>query len=290
MEFVKMEGLGNDYVFVDLTKGGSDRDWPSLAREISHRHFGIGSDGLILILPPQAEGDFRMKMFNSDGSEGEMCGNGIRCFARYVYERGLTGKTQMDVETPAGVVRPEVLLEEGRVAGVRVDMGRPRMLPEEIPCTLRQTRSGLPWDVLAAAGRQLEVMAVSVGNPHAVIVVSDVGQVPLEELGAAIERHEAFPKRTNVEFVQVLNTERIRVRVWERGSGVTLACGTGASAAAVACSCIGLIGRKNLVDLPGGELEIEWAQNGHVYMTGPANEVFRGVYTREGTTPGRCCG
>lgn len=173
------------------------------------------------------------------------------------------------------------------MTGVRVDMGCPRVLPEEIPCTLRQTRSGLPWGVLEAAGRRLEVVAVSVGNPHAVIVVGDLDEVPLEEVGPVVEKHEVFPNRTNVELVQVLNAERVKIRVWERGSGITLACGTGASATAVACSCLGLTAKKSLVELPGGELEIEWAQDGHVYMTGPAHEVFHGVYTREGT---RCQG
>jgi diaminopimelate epimerase len=282
LEFVKMEGLGNDYVFVDLTSGAPERDWPQVSRSVSSRHFGVGSDGLILIMPPSSGGDLRMRMFNADGSEGEMCGNGIRCFARYAYERGLVGSTAMEVETLAGIIRPEVLLEGGRVTGVRVDMGPPRLSRQDIPCRLEDTRAGLPCGVLEIQGESLEALAVSMGNPHAVILVPEVYRVPLEWLGPLIEVHEAFPAKANVEFVEVRDAGRIKVRVWERGSGVTLACGTGACASVVVTSALGKTSRVVQVELPGGELLVEWAQDNHVYMTGPANEVFQGVYTRSG--------
>jgi len=295
--FVKMHGLGNDYVFVDLLgprRGGPEPagelpwDPAALSREISDRHLGVGSDGLILILPGE-RAPFRMRMFNADGSEGEMCGNGMRCFAKYVYEQGYTDEVEFEVETGAGVVRPRVYPEEGaggrRVQRVRVDLGRPRLTPDEVPVRVEAlARWGRPADApvveatLEVDGREVPVTAVSLGNPHCVVFVEDAAAVDLEGLGRRLEVHPAFPQRTNVEFVQVLSPAEVAVRVWERGSGATLACGTGACAAAVAGALTGRTGRQVTVRLPGGALEVEWAADGHVYLTGPAVEVFRGVY------------
>lgn len=276
--FTKMHGLGNDYVFVDLYRsgGGAPFDPAELSREVSDRHFGIGSDGLILILPSD-KADFRMRIFNADGSEGEMCGNGIRCFAKYVYEQGYTRLAAFSVETGGGIIVPEVFAENGRVRSVRVDMGEPRTRRYDIPM------EGPPADqvideTLEVGGRIYRVTAVSMGNPHCVIFVDDLEAADVNGLGPLIENHPAFPRRTNVEFVQVKSPSELVMRVWERGSGVTLACGTGACASLVAAALTGRASRRARVRLPGGDLDIEWADDGHVYMTGPAVEVFRGVY------------
>ena len=275
LRFTKMHGLGNDYIFVN---GLSERlprvSLPRLARALSDRHFGIGADGLILVLPSRSA-QFRMQVFNADGSEAEMCGNGIRMFARYVYEHGLTRDRELAVETLAGVIRPRLMVRGGRVASVRVDMGEPRLERSEIP--MRGKPGRVIGEALRVDGERYEVTAVSMGNPHCVIFVKEVAEFPVARVGPAIERHRAFPRRTNVEFVQVLGRSALRMRVWERGAGETLACGTGACATLVAAVLNGKADRKATVHLPGGDLKIEWrASDNRVYMTGPAEEVFSG--------------
>ena len=266
-------------MFVDCFLDGDEHDWPRLAREISDRHFGVGSDGLILVMRPRSGGDFRMRVFNSDGSEAEMCGNGVRCFAKYVYDRRLTDRTRFEVETLAGPIRPEILLHDGAVSAVRVDMGVPSFRREDIPMT-GDPASVAVGETLQVKGRPYTFSAVSMGNPHCVIFVEDAQGAPLAEVGPVVERHPAFPRRTNVEFTQVIDRDHIRMRVWERGAGVTLACGTGACAAVVASHKMGLTGKCARVVVDGGTLDVEWASDGHVYLTGPAEEICTGVFTR----------
>ncbi len=283
IRFTKMHGLGNDYVFVDLLQGGS-QDLPfdpaALSREISDRHTGVGGDGLILILPSE-RADFRMRIFNSDGSEGEMCGNGVRCFAKYVYEHGYAKSPRFSVETGAGIIVPEVEVGGGsgqdRVQRVKVDMGLPRTRRGEIPMTGPHEEKVIEAP-LEVNGQTVTITAVSMGNPHCVIFVDDASKADVEGLGPLIEKHPAFPNRTNVEFIQVISQDELIMNVWERGSGVTMACGTGACASVVAAALTGRTGRRAVVHLPGGDLEIDWAEDGHVFMTGPAVEVFNGVY------------
>jgi len=276
MRFTKMHGIGNDYVYVD---GFAERvpDPPGLARRIADRHFGVGGDGLILILPAE-KADARMRMFNADGSEAQMCGNGIRCLAKYVHDHGLSEANPLRVETAAGVKTVELTLDEaGKVAAATVDMGEPILTPAEIPVNIPRQRV---VDTPLQTGRHAYSMTcVSMGNPHAVMFVDDVEAVPLEEVGPAIERHPLFPERINAHFVQAASPEEVTLRTWERGSGITLACGTGASAVCVAGALTGRTGRKILAHLPGGDLGLEWRESdNHVYMTGPAVEVFRGEW------------
>ncbi|MFQ6131235.1 MAG: diaminopimelate epimerase [Armatimonadota bacterium] len=283
MRFAKMHGAGNDYIYVNAV--GQDLagyDLCKLARAVSDRHFGIGSDGLILIETAKAA-DFRMRMFNSDGSEAEMCGNGMRCFAKYVYERGLTTERNLEVETGAGLIKTKLVFEGKRVVGARVDMGRPRLAPDQIPVRLKGHTTSEPVvaETLRADGKKLAVTCVSMGNPHCVLFVKNPDTYPVARLGPAIETHPAFPARTNVEFVQVLGHDRAKMRVWERGAGETLACGTGACAAAVACNLTEQTGRSVTMALPGGELHIEWAGNDHVFLSGPAEEAFSGDFDAE---------
>jgi diaminopimelate epimerase len=266
-----MHGLGND--FVVFVNAEIPPDVSELARRICNRRFGVGADGLVYILP-SAEADLRMRVFNPDGSEAEMCGNAIRCVAKYAYENGLSEKQELRVETGAGVLVPRLKLEEGKVTQIGVDMGEPILERGLIPVV------GPPGRVVAETlpvdGQLFEITAVSFGNPHCVIFVPDVSSVKLHVTGPKIEHNPAFPRRTNVEFVQVLARNVMRVRVWERGAGETLACGTGACASAVASFLNGLTDRKVTVILPGGELSVDWAEDNHVYMAGPAAEVFRG--------------
>lgn len=280
MKFTKMQGIGNDYVYVDCTqKAISDPE--AVARRISDRHFGIGSDGLVLILPGD-RADFRMRMYNADGSEAEMCGNASRCVARYVYERGLTDRTEITLETGAGIRTLRLNLQDGKVASVQVDMGVPELRPERIPVDAKAL--GLPEDADRVQGALLHtedgiysVTCVSMGNPHCVVFQKEVDSWPVEKRGPGFENHPAFPRRINTEFAAVLDREHIRMRVWERGSGETLACGTGACATLVAAVMNGLTERKAFLRLNGGELLIEWDENtGHVLMTGPAEFVFDG--------------
>jgi len=279
MPFVKMHGCGNDYIYMDCRERALP-DPAALARRLSDRHFGIGADGLILILPSD-KADYRMRMFNSDGSEAEMCGNGIRCFAKYLYDRGLVRGDRVRVETAAGVLPVRLFTEGGKARRARVNMGLPRLARSHIPmrgpdCPMVKDEP-LAVEVPGQGAATFRITAVSMGNPHCVIFVDDTDECPVALYGPLIERHQAFPSRTNVEFVQVLSPGEARMRVWERGAGETLACGTGASAACVAGVLNGKTHRRLLVHLLGGDLELEWADDGNVYLTGPAEEVFEGV-------------
>jgi diaminopimelate epimerase len=271
LKFTKMYGLGNDFILIDCLDQKLG-DWETkigdLSKRLCHRHFGIGADQVLLLYPSDIA-DFRMMIFNSDGSEVEMCGNGIRCFSKYIWDRGLSAKEILSVETAAGIMRPE---QAGSM--VRVDMGEPVLEGRMIPVNIDGPIKDLP---LKVDDREFSITAVSMGNPHAVIFVDDVYSMDVKGYGPLIERHALFPNRINVEFIQVLDSETIRMRVWERGAGETMACGTGASAAAVASHIQGLTGRRVNVHLAGGELLIEWNEDNHVYMTGPAVEVFEGT-------------
>ncbi len=275
MQFSKWQGAGNDFVIVDGFKEEVE-DAAAVGRTVCDRHFGVGADGLILILP-STSADFRMRIINSDGSEPEMCGNGIRCAARYVYEHGLTSKTNIIFETLAGPIRPELVFADGKISGVRVDMGRPRLTRGEIPMGGPAGERALNVPV-TVGGRTYHGTGVSMGNPHFVIFVDDVGAVDLAAVGPKIETDPLFPRKTNVEFVQALSRSELRMRVWERGAGITLACGTGTCATVVAGALGGYCDRKALVHLDGGDLTVEWAADDRVYMTGPAVEVFRGEF------------
>ena len=274
LRFTKMQGLGNDYVYLDCTRE-MPKDLPGLARRLSDRHFGVGSDGLICICPSKTA-DFRMAMFNADGSEGEMCGNGIRCVGKFVYDKGLTSKTSLTIETLAGPKALELRTENGAVVAVTVDMGAPILEPERIP--VEASGSDFIARRMMAGGREWEVTCVSMGNPHAVVFVPEVDSLPLAQLGPAFEHHPSFPHRINTEFVQVENQSTLRMRVWERGSGETLACGTGACASLVAAVLNAYTAPVATVKLLGGNLTIRWDReaDGHVYMTGPAVTVFEG--------------
>ncbi len=275
VQFVKMHGLGNDFVVVDcVTHPYNVEQLVAAAPLLCDRHFGIGGDGLILVLP-SLEGDFRMRIINSDGSEPEMCGNGIRVFARYVYEHGLTTKRALIINTLAGIICPELILDSEQVTGVRVDMGEPRLERAEIPMT--GPAGQVVDEPLQVDGTVYRVTAVSMGNPHAVIFVENTAAFPVETIGPKIETHPDFPRKTNVEFAQVVNPGYVKMRVWERGAGITLACGTGACATLVAGVLTGNTERTATIELPGGPLEITWSdEDNHVYMTGPATEVFTG--------------
>jgi diaminopimelate epimerase len=276
MRFTKMHGIGNDYVYVSTFDQEPPADPAKLAVAVSDRHTGIGGDGLILILPSE-RADARMRMFNADGSEGEMCGNGIRCVAKYLYEHGLAPKGRVTIETGRGVLALDLELDGVRVRRVRVDMGAPIFEPLRIPTLL----AGEP-PVAAPVrvdDREWAVTAVSMGNPHAVIFVDEVAAFPLETLGPRLEQHPAFPRRVNVHVVEILSRAEVRMRTWERGSGITLACGTGACAVCVAGVLTRHTDRTILAHLPGGDLTLEWPDDhASVFMTGPATEVFSGEW------------
>ncbi len=281
MRFTKLHGLGNDYIYINtFTEDLSGYDLPSLAQVLSDRNFGVGGDGIILVMP-STDADFRMRIFNADGSEAEMCGNGVRAFAKYVYEHGLTSNTSLRVETKAGIVRPQLQVEDGRVSSVRVDMGQPRLQRREIPMLGTPPDQPVIEQPLEAADETFLVTCVSMGNPHCVIFVDDVDNFPVDEVGPAVENHPLFPNRTNVEFVTVMDRKHMQMRVWERGAGETLACGTGASAACVAGALTGRTERAVRVSLLGGALHIEWAADDHVFLAGPAAEVFSGEVSEE---------
>ncbi len=277
-----MQGAGNDYIYIDCFAEHAPEDPEEVARIISDRHFGVGGDGLVLIHPSECT-DARMQMFNADGTEAEMCGNAIRCVAKYLYEEQIVAKRQMTIETKCENLDLELQVEKSRVHSVRVDMGCPILDSEKIPTLL----SGTPvmdqsFPLTGPAGSSettLRVTCVSMGNPHCIIFVERATDELVLGLGPIIERDDRFPNRTNVEFVEVINREQVRQRTWERGSGETLACGTGASAVCVAGALTDRTERKITNQLLGGDLEIEWADNDHVYMTGPAEEVFRGEWT-----------
>lgn len=274
MEFLKIHGIGNDFVLMDYLKGAPDMAWPELAQKMCDRHFGIGADGLVLLLPSYVA-DLRMRIFNPDGSEAEMCGNAIRCVARYVYQRSLVSGRLIKVETLAGLRIPEIITnDQGEFAGVKVDMGEPILDPVQIPMSvINENIVNYP---LQFAGGELMITAVSMGNPHCITFVSKLDKVPFFDWGPKLEFHPLFPRKTNVEFVEVLNPNEVRMRVWERGAAETLGCGTGACAVGVAGVLNNLTNRRITVHLPGGDLQIEWAENGRVYMTGPAEEIFTG--------------
>jgi len=276
ISFTKMHGLGNDYLMLDAMSGAPpEAKLPLLARAMCDRHFGIGADGIILVLPSRAA-DFTMRIFNADGSEAEMCGNGIRLFAKLVYERRYTRERELAVETLAGIIRPRLRVHGGRVTRVRVDMGEPRLRRSEIPMKGKDQPQVLKQR-LRVSGTRYEITAVSMGNPHCVIFVNDVERVKLDEIGPAIERHDLFPRRTNVEFAQILGDGEIKMRVWERGAGETLACGTGASAAVVVAVLNELTSRRVTVRLRGGDLKVSWnPEDNHVFTEGPAVEVCTG--------------
>jgi diaminopimelate epimerase len=272
MRFVKMHGIGNDYVYVDCFRA-TVKEPERLAVEISDRHSGVGGDGLILIMPSN-KADARMRIFNADGSEAQMCGNGIRCLAKYVYDSGISAKPEITVETLAGVLHLQLFVCDGNVEKVRVNMGTPRLHRQDIPMLGDGDR--VVGEMLTVGDREFAVTCLSMGNPHCVIYVDDVATFPVAHYGPELEHHAQFPQRTNVEWVEWLNRRELRQRTWERGSGETLACGTGACAATVASVLNNKTDRAVTVHLRGGDLEIEWAEDNHVYMTGPAVEVFRG--------------
>jgi diaminopimelate epimerase len=276
MKFAKMHGAGNDYVYVNCFEEKVE-DPARLAVEVSSRNFGIGSDGLILIMPSQLA-DVRMRMFNSDGSESEMCGNGIRCVAKYAFDHGLVDKREISVETGAGILTLQVFPNaRQRVEKVRVNMGKPRLTRGEIPMTgpADEQVVGVELHIL---DRTFHITCVSMGNPHCIIFVDNVAEFPVEKYGPVIEKHSLFPNRTNVEFVEIVSPTEVRQRTWERGAGETLACGTGSSAVTVAGVLNGRTERRILNHLLGGDLEMEWAEDGHLFMTGPAIQVFEGDY------------
>ncbi len=278
MKFTKMHGAGNDYVYVNCFI----EDVPNpeqVAIQVSNRNFGIGSDGLILIMPSD-KADVRMRMFNSDGSESEMCGNGIRCVAKYAYDHGIVSKKEITAETGAGILTLQLVTGSvNKVVKVRVNMGPPRLKRVEIPMAGDPTDSLVVSQPLNILHTTFAITCISMGNPHCVIFVDDVEQFQVEKYGPLIENHDLFPRRTNVEFVQVISRTEVRQRTWERGAGETLACGTGASAVCAAGFLNGLTDKKILNHLSGGDLELEWADDGSIYMTGPAVEVFSGDIT-----------
>ncbi|WP_136479677.1 diaminopimelate epimerase [Acetivibrio thermocellus] len=273
MRFTKMHGLGNDYIYVNCFEETVEN--PSeVAKKVSDRHFGIGSDGLVLIMPSE-RADFKMRMFNSDGSEAEMCGNAIRCVGKYVFDRGMTNKNVIRVETLAGIKVLELTVQDGKAKLVKVDMGEPILKPENIP--VNSDKEIFRTEPVEIDGKEFKVTCVSMGNPHAVSYVKNVDIFPLEKIGPKMEHHPLFPKRINAEFVEVIDRTTLKMRVWERGTGETLACGTGACAVLVASVLNGVSERKATVKLLGGDLIIEWNENNnHVYMTGPAVKVFEG--------------
>ncbi|MBN2291955.1 MAG: diaminopimelate epimerase [Pirellulales bacterium] len=285
MRFTKMHGIGNDYVYVDCFNEQVPQNLPELARRISDRHFGVGGDGLILIHPSDVA-DARMQMLNADGSESEMCGNGIRCVAKYVYDHGLAKKQQLHIETGAGILSLDLEIVDGLVRQVTVDMGEPILEPNLVPTTLRaDAADGQDADQSAPAvnaplsveGKDLAVSCVSMGNPHCITYVERLGDNWVLGLGSKIEHNPHFPNRVNAEFVEIISRKEIRMRVWERGSGETLACGTGACAVCVAGVLTGRTNREILAHLPGGDLRLKWCEDtNHVFMTGPAEEVFSG--------------
>ncbi len=274
IEFTKYHGLGNDFILIDNRTETEPIISADQAVKLCDRHFGIGADGVIFALPPQQGSDYTMRIFNSDGSEPEMCGNGIRCLAQFLADlEGTNAKTQYRIHTLAGTITPK-LEGEGKV---KVDMGMPQLLAAQIPTTLAEADQKVINAPLEVAGQTWEVTCVSMGNPHCITFVEDVAAIPLEAIGPQFEHHSVFPKRTNTEFIQVVRPDYLKMRVWERGAGITLACGTGACASVVAAVLTGKSDRKATVELPGGCLEIEWSEHDQrVYMTGPAERVFTG--------------
>jgi diaminopimelate epimerase len=272
--FTKLHGLGNDYHFIEAAKYPGV-DWPELSRQMSHRHLGAGSDGIILI-ETSGQFDFSMRIFNADGSEAETCGNGIRCFAKYVFERGLTSKTEFVIGTLAGPNAVVLKTEDGKVISVRSNMGRPRFERAEIP--MLGTPGQVKEEPIDIDGTTLHVTCANIGNPHAVFFVEDATAVKLAEIGPKIEHHPSFPARTNVEFVNVIDRQNIVMRIWERGSGITMASGSGSCGSALASMITDRVDRRVNVHLVYGTLTIEWAEDGCVYQEGPATEAYSGIW------------
>ncbi|REK07911.1 MAG: diaminopimelate epimerase [Planctomycetota bacterium] len=291
MQFTKMHGIGNDYVYVDCFAETFPSDPGALARQMADRHFGVGGDGVIFICPSEVA-SARMRMFNADGSEAEMCGNGIRCVAKYVYDHGIAREPHLKIETGAGVLALDLETADGKVSRVRVNMGQPILAPDKIPVALAAFSQDRVVDVpldayvelpnadgwIDTSGLDPRMTCVSMGNPHAVLYCKSTSAVPLETIGPQLETAPIFPARMNVHFVEIRSPGEVTMCTWERGSGVTLACGTGASAVCVAGSLSERTESKILAHLPGGDLELEWALDGSVYMTGPATEVFHGQW------------
>ncbi len=267
MKITKMHGLGNDFILTEEVR----EDYAAPARALCRRRLSVGADGLVVVAPSQVA-DIRMRIFNADGSEAEMCGNSIRCFARYVYEKGIVAKNSMEIETLAGIMKPELIIEDGRVTAVKVDMGKPDFTPEAIPVL-----SDTPMDFeVPVGGKRFAASSVLMGVPHTIVFTDAVADVEIEKVGPEIEKHYFFPKKTNVNFVEVVDDGTVKMRTWERGVGTTMACGTGASAAGVITHKKGLTGSSVRVLLEAGELFIENAADGRVFMTGPAAYVFEG--------------
>ncbi len=277
IEFTKMHGLGNDYHFIDTAKYPID-DPAELSRQMSHRHLGVGSDGIILVMPGEGDAAFRMRIFNADGSEAETCGNGIRCFAKYVYERKMTEATEFSIDTLAGPNHVVLNTDNGKVVSVRSNMGQPKFDRAEIPMLGEPGR--VMEEDLDMDGQVMKVTCANIGNPHAVFFVDDATAVPLAELGPKVENHPKFPQRTNVEFVSVNDRQNIVMRIWERGSGITMASGSGSCGASLASMITDRIDRRVNVHLVYGTLTIEWANDGYVYQEGPATEVFTGHWPK----------
>lgn len=274
IKFTKMHGLGNDYVYIDCTEEQKIKNISSLAQFISNRHFGVGSDGLILICKSDIA-DFKMRMFNYDGTEAEMCGNGIRCVGKFVYDKGLTKKDNITVETLAGIKKLKFNIKEENVETVEVDMGEPILEPDKIPVI---SEEAIVKNLkIKARENEFKFTCVSMGNPHAITIVDNTKDFNIEKYGPVLEKDEHFPRRANIEFIELVDKNNIKMRVWERGAGETLACGTGACASVVACALNGYIENEANVELLGGTLKIRWdKENNHIYMTGPATTVFEG--------------
>lgn len=275
IKFTKMHGLGNDYVYIDAINQKIEKT-EELAKKVSDRHFGIGSDGLILICESKIA-DFKMQMFNSDGTEAEMCGNGIRCVGKFVYDKGMTNKETVTIETLAGIKTLNFIIKNKKVKKVKVDMGEPIFNPEEIP--VKAEENPVKNLKIKAEDKEFKFTCISMGNPHAITIIKEnLENFDIHKYGKKVENHQAFPKKTNVEFINIIDENNIKMRVWERGTGETLACGTGACASAVATAINGKTQRKVKVQLLGGTLEIEWNnENNHIYMTGSAETVFEGI-------------
>lgn len=271
MLITKMHGLGNDFIIVEGAKDDG-ADYISLARKICERHLSVGADGIMVVLPSE-KADIRMRIINSDGSEAEMCGNGIRCFARYVYDRGIVPKLNMEVETLAGIIRPEIILDDGKTGKVKVNMGKPEFERGRIP--MQGTGSALK-ESLVIDGVVLDYSTLLLGVPHSVVFTDGIEMIDTASIGPKFEKHELFPRKTNVNFIEIIDRHTIRNKTWERGAGFTLACGTGSCASVVAANLRGLIENRAIVKVPAGELEIEYAADGNVFMTGPAEYVFEG--------------
>ena len=277
MKFTKMQGCGNDYVYINgFTEKIEDK--PAFVRAVSDRHFGVGGDGAIFINPSE-EADFEMEMYNADGTRAEMCGNGIRCVAKYVYDKGLTDKTEISIVSCGQVKYLELFLKDGKVDTVRVNMGAPELSAGKIPVTAVDEKDRIIDESISVQGKEYKMTCVSMGNPHAVIFMNDVEHLDIEKTGPYFENHERFPKRVNTEFVKVIDRKHVQMRVWERGTGETLACGTGCCATVVACILNGLTDETVTVKLLGGEIQITWdRETDLVYMTGPAVTVFEGEF------------